>query len=177
MMLHANKSKKVNSWKKKGQDSKKSSDDWKKDSTCHTCKKKGHISPDCPQTKNKESNHYISGKLDAILEVHSLAFKEPGCKKNVSIFVDNGCSMNSVSKDLVEILNLQESVEDMMEVKLGYEQTVYRLRRMVEMSLEVPGFPTITSKFQVMPIPEEKDILLGMRWLREQNPDIGIAHH
>ena len=40
------------------------------------------------------------------------------------------------------------------------------------MTLEVPGFPPMKTMFQVMPIPENKDVILGMIWLREQNPEI-----
>ncbi|GMF36465.1 unnamed protein product [Phytophthora lilii] len=40
------------------------------------------------------------------------------------------------------------------------------------MSLQLPGFPLTTGTFQVMPVPEGKDVVLGMMWLREQKPDI-----
>ena len=59
-----------------------------------------------------------------------------------------------------------------MQVDLGYDQVVHRPRRTVEMNLQLPGFALTSGTFQVMPVPENKDVILGMMWLREQNPDI-----
>jgi hypothetical protein len=159
--------------KSQGTPKSKNSDDWKKSKTCHNCGQKGHISPDCPD-KKKESNHYMTGGLYASLEVPALAYLEPRRKKNVTIFIDNGSSLNGISDDLAQSLNLHviEDVDNPVEVKLGFDQTVLRPRRMAEMTLEVPSFPTMTTNFQVMPIPEGNDVMLGMIWLREHNPEI-----
>ncbi|GMF48611.1 unnamed protein product [Phytophthora fragariaefolia] len=40
------------------------------------------------------------------------------------------------------------------------------------MMLQIPDFPVTCETFTVMPVPEDKDVLLGMKWLRENNPDI-----
>ncbi|KAI9908292.1 hypothetical protein PsorP6_004543 [Peronosclerospora sorghi] len=70
------KSKKSNNNKKNGQSSLSSgNDDWKKNATCHICKLKEHISPNCPQ--KKESNNYIIGAFYAVLEVQVLAYWKP----------------------------------------------------------------------------------------------------
>ncbi|OWZ20261.1 Retrotransposon protein, Ty3-gypsy subclass, partial [Phytophthora megakarya] len=74
----------------------------------------------------------------AILEAEAQAFKTEDQERPVTIFIDNGSSLNGVTEELVKKLEL--------EVTEG--------------------------TFQVMPVPEGKDIVLGMMWLREQNPDI-----
>ncbi|KAF1315780.1 reverse transcriptase, partial [Globisporangium splendens] len=133
--------------------------DWKKEAICNKCGIKGRIAPECKKKEvDKEANRYMSGSFYAILEVQALAYQDPAKKKNVSIFIDNGCSLNDMN--------------DTMNVDLGFSQTVQRPRRTAEMTLEVPGFPPTTTTFQMMPIPEDKDVILGMIWLREQNPEI-----
>ncbi|KAF1329279.1 Retrovirus polyprotein, partial [Globisporangium splendens] len=149
--------------------------DWKKSATCNKCGIKGHISPDCRTgDKPKEANRYVSGSFYAILQVMAKAFKDADHPSEVSIFIDNGCSLNGISEELAQRLGLDvtEDRNEIMEVDLGFGQTVVHPRRTVEMSLEVPGFPVMKTNFQIMPIPEEKDVILGMMWLREQNPEI-----
>ena len=92
-------------------------EEWKKTATCHKCGMKGHISPDCKKNVgNKESNQYMSGSFYAILEVQTQAFRDKTKQKTVSIFIDNGCSLNGISADLAEALNLdiQDDLNDMM---------------------------------------------------------------
>ncbi|GMF19513.1 unnamed protein product [Phytophthora fragariaefolia] len=60
----------------------------------------------------------------------------------------------------------------MMQVDLGYDQVVHRPRRTVHMNLQIPGFPLTWRIFQIIPVPEKNDVIIGMMWLREQNPDI-----
>ncbi|KAH7488446.1 Retrovirus-related Pol polyprotein from transposon 412 [Phytophthora ramorum] len=147
-------------------------DDWTKTATCNNCGKVGHISPQCTAPKRKEANRYISGALYAILEAEAHAYKETGQERSVTIFIDNGCSLNGVSEELVKTLGLDVTEGELMQVDLGYDQVVHRPRRTVEMNLQLPGFPLTSGTFQVMPVPENKDVILGMMWLREQNPDI-----
>ncbi|OWZ05368.1 hypothetical protein PHMEG_00022550, partial [Phytophthora megakarya] len=77
----------------------------------------------------------------------------------VSIFVGNSNSLNGVTEELANQLQLNniEHSDDIMRVMLGYNQTVQRPKR---------------TTFTVMPVPEGKDVMLGMKWLRENNPDI-----
>ncbi|KAI9905200.1 hypothetical protein PsorP6_014337 [Peronosclerospora sorghi] len=112
---------------------------WNKHTTCHICKQNGHISPNCPQ--KKESNNYISGAFYAIIEVQALAYCEPENKKNVSIFLDNGC-LNRIPEELAEALNLSvhEDVNNTIEVDLGFGQTARRSRPTAEMILVVLAF-------------------------------------
>ncbi|GMF62087.1 unnamed protein product [Phytophthora fragariaefolia] len=147
-------------------------EDWRKSATCHNCGQVGHIKPQCKSTK--ESNHYVGGSFNAILEVKALAYNQEEAATDVSIFVDNGSSLNGVTEDLAVRLQLdiKEHPDDMMTVRLGYNQTVQRPRRTVEMMLQIPDFPVTCETFTVMPVPEDKDVLLGMKWLRENNPDI-----
>ncbi|KAE8982676.1 hypothetical protein PR001_g23659 [Phytophthora rubi] len=147
-------------------------EDWRKSATCNNCGQFGHIKPQC--TSTKEMNHYVGGSFYAILEVSALAFKQDETPAEVSIFVDNGSSLNGVTEALAERLQLEitEHPDDMTTVRLGYNQTVQRPRRTVEMMLQIPDFPVTCETFTVMPVPEDKDVLLGMKWLRENNPAI-----
>ncbi|KAK1930430.1 hypothetical protein P3T76_014101 [Phytophthora citrophthora] len=137
-------------------------DDWTKTATCRNCDKVGHISPQCTQPKRKEANRYVKGAVYAILEAEARAFKTEDQERPVTIFIDNGSSLNGVTEELVKKLDLDVTEGDMMQVDLGYDQVVYRPRRTVEMSLQLPGFPLSSGAFQVMPVPEGKDVVLGM---------------
>ncbi|KAG4233605.1 hypothetical protein PC116_g18191 [Phytophthora cactorum] len=100
----------------------KAKNDWKKEATCHKCGLRGHISPDGKADSNtKEVNHYVRGSLYASLEVQAQEYRDAADKKNVAIFVDNGSSLNGISEELAQVLDLeiQEAVDNMMEVDLG----------------------------------------------------------
>ncbi|POM63056.1 hypothetical protein PHPALM_27708, partial [Phytophthora palmivora] len=103
--------------KKKG-----ANDDWKKKATCRNCGKVGHISPDCSQPKRTEANRYMQGAVYAILEAEARAFKTEDQERPVTIFVDNGSSLNGVTEELVKKLELDITEGDMMQVDLGYDQ-------------------------------------------------------
>ncbi|OWZ00018.1 hypothetical protein PHMEG_00028883 [Phytophthora megakarya] len=69
--------------------------EWTKTATCHNYGQRGHIKPQCKA--NKETNHYVSGSFYAILEVSAWASKQSEPPSAVSIFVDNGSSLNGVT--------------------------------------------------------------------------------
>ncbi|KAF1326791.1 reverse transcriptase, partial [Globisporangium splendens] len=150
----------------------KQKDDWKKTAICHKCGKKGHIAPDC--RAKKETANFINGSFYAILEVSAKAFSEDTEQVDVSIFIDNGCSINGISPELAEKLHLivEEDPSQTMQISLGFGETIVKPKRLAVMHLAITGFPMLRQKFQVMPIPEGKDVILGMMWLREQNPEI-----
>lgn len=79
-----------------------SRDDWKKSATCHNCGQLGHIKPQCKATKGM--NHYVGGSFYAILEVKALACRHDEPPTSVSIFVDNGSSLNGVTEELAKQL-------------------------------------------------------------------------
>ncbi|OWZ05518.1 hypothetical protein PHMEG_00022383 [Phytophthora megakarya] len=145
---------------------KNSRDEWTKTATYHNCGQLGHIKPQCKATK--ETNHYISGSFYAILEVSAWASKRSEPRGAVSIFVDNGSSRNGVTEELVNRLQLDiiKDPNDLMTVTLGYNQTEQRPKRTVEMKLQIPDFPETRETFTVMPVPEGKDVMLEMKWLR-----------
>ncbi|DAZ96954.1 TPA: hypothetical protein N0F65_012057 [Lagenidium giganteum] len=145
------------SGKKPTSDKDKSQNDWKKSATCHKGGKKEHIAPDCKSQERTETNNYISGSFYASLKVMAIAFSSATNSREVSIFIDNGCSLNGISEELARDLNLA---------------SVRQPKKTVEMSLNIPGFPILTGPFLVMPIPENNNVILGMIWLREQNPII-----
>ncbi|OWZ22391.1 hypothetical protein PHMEG_0002922 [Phytophthora megakarya] len=70
----------------------------------NTSKGAGHIKPQCKATK--ETNHYVSGSFYAILEVSAWASKQSEPPSAVSMFVDNGSSLNGVTGELANQLQL-----------------------------------------------------------------------
>ncbi|OWY94759.1 hypothetical protein PHMEG_00035422 [Phytophthora megakarya] len=120
--------------KKKSMDRKNTSkgdskDEWTKTATCHNCGPPGHIKPQCKATK--ETNFNVSGSIDAILEVSAWASKQSEPPSAVSIFVDNGSSLNGVTEELANQLQLDiiEHPDDLMTVMLGYNQTEYNVQK------------------------------------------------
>ncbi|DAZ96546.1 TPA: hypothetical protein N0F65_011223, partial [Lagenidium giganteum] len=95
----------------------------------------------------------MSGSFYASLKVLAEAFTSEQLKQQVSIFVDNGCSLNGISEALAAKLKLtiHEDQHNMMTVDLGFGQSVQQPRR---------------TAFLIMPIPENNDVILGMIWLR-----------
>ncbi|RAW22943.1 hypothetical protein PC110_g20618 [Phytophthora cactorum] len=83
-------------------------------------------------------------------------------------------SLNGVIEDLAMRLQLDitKHHDVMMTVRLRYNQTVQQPGRTVELKLQIPDFPVTVETFTAMPVPEDKDVMLGMRRLRENNPDI-----
>ncbi|CEG37910.1 FOG: Transposon-encoded proteins with TYA, reverse transcriptase, integrase domains in various combinations [Plasmopara halstedii] len=146
------------------------SDDWTKAATCNNCGVVRHISPQCTQPKRKEARRYMSGTVYAILKSEARASRTKYQERSVSIFIDNDSSLNGVTEELVQGLNV--TVGGMMQIDLGYDQVVHRSRQTIEMSLQLPGCPLTTGTFQVMPVPEGKDVVLSMMWLRVQNSNI-----
>ena len=148
-------------------------EDWKKSKTCFKCKKVGHISTDC---KDKDSVNYIENNFGkyAALNVKAEVFNEEGKSVEGEAFIDNGSSLVSISEELARALSLEikEDPEETMEVQLGFDQKVNVSKRTVLVKISVPGFKKFKGFVNVMPIPDNKDIMLGMLWLRENNPDI-----
>ncbi|KAI9912610.1 hypothetical protein PsorP6_006397 [Peronosclerospora sorghi] len=121
--------------------------------------------------KSQSSGNDDSKKNATLQEI---AYCQPEKKKNVMTFIDNGCSRNVISEELEEALNLRvhEDVKDTIEVVFGFFQMVRRPRRIDEMIFEGPGCSVRKSTLQVMTIPENEDVILGMVWLREPNSNI-----
>ncbi|DBA00780.1 TPA: hypothetical protein N0F65_004685 [Lagenidium giganteum] len=114
---------------------------------------KGHIAPDCQSKRDNEANRFINNNKYSVLELEAEARNEDGVTQPVSVFIGNGGSLNGVSEELVQKLGLkvQEMPNSVMKVDLGFE---------------------VRGHFQVMPVPEGNDVILGMLWLTENNPNI-----
>ncbi|OWZ07926.1 hypothetical protein PHMEG_00019606 [Phytophthora megakarya] len=80
---------------------------WTKPAKCNNCGETRHFSPQCKKPKNNESKRCMSGLVITILEVEAEAYKNEVQQTNVSIFVDKGSSLNSVTEELVKKLELE----------------------------------------------------------------------
>ncbi|OWZ03692.1 polyprotein [Phytophthora megakarya] len=59
-----------------------------------------------------------------------------------------------------------------LELTLGLNNKVLIPRRVVSLEIKLTGFPVYRTEAFVMTIPEQKNVLLGMPWLEEVNPEI-----
>ncbi|POM59604.1 hypothetical protein PHPALM_31632 [Phytophthora palmivora] len=86
-------------------DSKKcKNDEWRKTVKCNNCGEVSHISSQCMKHKSKEANRFMSGSV-----------------YDVSIFIDNGSSLDGVSEELVKRLDLEVTEHELMKVDLEYD--------------------------------------------------------
>ena len=94
--------------------------------------------------------------------------------KPAAAFVDSGSTIVAISDKLAEKLQVKVNVKEdsLMTVKLGYGQEVQVPKRQTKVKLQIPGFPEYEATVQVMPVPDNHDVLLGLPWLREMNPII-----
>ncbi|KAG9405400.1 hypothetical protein AC1031_004508 [Aphanomyces cochlioides] len=92
----------------------------------------------------------------------------------LSIFVDSGASLNAVSPAASSRLGLQVIEHDKpLRLQLGSSQSTTIPRRVTSLTLRAgKDFPPYTTDAFVLDVPEGHDMLLGMPWLRAQNPDI-----
>ena len=90
-----------------------------------------------------------------------------------SAFIDNGASFNAISPALAEQLKLHiKEYPKPLKITLGVNKTVMIPRRVARFKVCLDGFSSYATRAFVMDIPEEQDILLGMTWFQQVNPDI-----
>ena len=74
---------------------------------------------------------------------------------------------------MAEALKLNiEKAEKPLNITIGLNSKKTIERKISKFTLELPGFKAYERNCFVMPIPEGKDIMLGMPWFVTQNPDI-----
>ena len=95
-------------------------------------------------------------------------------KRTAQAFIDGGASLNAITPELVQQLNLTITTVENNPVRLnlGNNQSTEFPRQLVTTTIYMEGFAPYKEIFLVMPVPEGCDILLGLPWLRTTNPDI-----
>lgn len=87
--------------------------------------------------------------------------------------MDSGSSFNAISPKLAQQLNVEvKQCPEPLSVKIGNNQRITIPRKEAFLIVNIEGFPEYESSMYVMPIPEDKDALLGWPWLEQVNPDI-----
>ncbi|OWZ13525.1 hypothetical protein PHMEG_00013132 [Phytophthora megakarya] len=90
-------------------------------------------------------------------------------------FVDSGASINVVSPSLIQANSLEDQVEthdSMLALTMAKTETCHVKKRTITLSLRITGFNVYSAEFLVLPVPDERDVLLGMPWLACVNPRI-----
>lgn len=90
-----------------------------------------------------------------------------------SQFIDSGATFNAVSEEFAKKTRMEIIEKGNLDIKLGLSNNHQLKKRLVTISLKLPGMETYQGEAFVFPtVPEGRDILLGMPWLQTTNPDI-----
>ncbi|ETN00919.1 hypothetical protein PPTG_24175 [Phytophthora nicotianae INRA-310] len=153
---------------------------------CNYCKRKNHTEDECRTkardvTADAESGPPKNGpaRNSKRLAFHSdklycyLAQNARIHDRVAQCFVDSGSSFNAISPKLAHKLNVQvKQCSEPLSVKIGNNRRITIPRRQAVVTVDIEGFPEYKSPVYVMPVPENKDMLLGWPWLEQVNPDI-----
>ena len=91
----------------------------------------------------------------------------------VTVFLDSGANFNAISPDVVQRLDIKiQKHEKPLLLRTGADTQVEIDRNVSNIVLKLNGFEEYRTPCYVMPIPEGKDVMLGMPWFKNQNPII-----
>ncbi|OWZ11648.1 LOW QUALITY PROTEIN: polyprotein [Phytophthora megakarya] len=136
--------------------------------TCEYCAKFGHTMDVC-RARKRDAQGTGTGKSDPPKNGSARTIQDA----SVTTFVDSGASFNAIDPRVAERLNLKVvECSKPLELTLGMNNKVLVPRRIVQVDIQLTGFPVYTTEAFVMAIPEQKHFLLGMPWLEEVNPEI-----
>ncbi|OWZ08151.1 hypothetical protein PHMEG_00019354 [Phytophthora megakarya] len=85
--------------------------------------------------------------------------------RKASGFIDSGASINVVSPSF-----LKKHVS--LNLTMANDMTEKLQKRTVKLTIQIGGMDNFTAAFVVLPVPANRDVLLGMPWLKEVNPKI-----
>ena len=92
----------------------------------------------------------------------------------MTLFVDNGAGFQAISPKKASALGLpvKEYPETPLILTLGGGVKSTVPRKVTQFELSIEGFPVFKTEAFVMDIPEQCDILLGLPWFKEVNPNV-----
>ncbi|POM61312.1 LOW QUALITY PROTEIN: hypothetical protein PHPALM_29691 [Phytophthora palmivora] len=97
--------------------------------------------------------------------MHSFICCTQGAQSNS---IDSGATMDGVSPKFCTTNGLWDSLE----ITLAAKKTLTVPTKTVRLTLYMENFKPYVNDFLVIEVPEGQDLLLGMPWLKTNNPDI-----
>lgn len=120
----------------------------------------------CIQVDGGSSEPFIKMQCAVQFEVDS---------EMASGFIDSGASINVVSPSFLEDHSLEDLVHEhdaSLSLTMANDKTETVQKKTIELSVRIDGLEYSTAEFLVLPVPANRDLLLGMPWLKSVNPQI-----
>ncbi|OWZ07550.1 hypothetical protein PHMEG_00020044 [Phytophthora megakarya] len=95
--------------------------------------------------------------------------------RKASGFIDSGASINVVSPSSLKKHSLEDFIREhdvSLNLTMAHDMTETLQKRTVELTIQIDSMDNFTAEFVVLPVPANRDVLLGMPWLKEVNPKI-----
>ena len=93
---------------------------------------------------------------------------------NVKTLIDSGATFNGMSLKVARELKCEIThyPDKPLKIILGAEENKIVERNIAKIEVRVPNLPVYSTLCYILPIPDNCDILLGLPWLRNVNPNI-----
>ncbi|OWZ12193.1 hypothetical protein PHMEG_00014684 [Phytophthora megakarya] len=154
-------------------------------SMCEYCDKPGHHEGICFKKKavvkasaakklvGSVGLHYQTGEASNRKKEKLYGYLCHGARvddASVSVFIDSGASFNVMAPEVAANLQLPvTTLPEPLRVKLGGGQCVSIPRSIATITLSMDGFPEYDTEAFVMEIPEGKNVMLGLPWLKDHD--------
>ncbi|POM71694.1 Hypothetical protein PHPALM_11707 [Phytophthora palmivora] len=89
--------------------------------------------------------------------------------------LNDGASINAISPAFIQKNSLENKVvehETKLALTMANTETVHVNKKTIKLDIVINGFKPYTAEFFILPVPDDRNVLLGMPWLHDVNPRI-----